>query len=64
MKTILVDAVHCFVIDNGDTFCVFDDLYNLLESIRIAAVLLKPFIPQTSDKIFDQYTSSWRSYSG
>jgi methionyl-tRNA synthetase len=27
-------------------------LYNLLESIRVSAVLLKPFIPETCDKIF------------
>ena len=27
-------------------------LYNLLESIRICAVLLRPFIPSTSDRIF------------
>ena len=29
-------------------------LYNLLESIRISAVLLKPFMPETSDKILEQ----------
>lgn len=29
-------------------------LYNLLESIRFAAVLLKPFLPETADKIFAQ----------
>lgn len=29
-------------------------LYNLLESIRICAVLLTPFIPETVDKIFSQ----------
>ena len=28
-------------------------LYNLLESIRISAILLRPFIPSTSDKIFN-----------
>ena len=28
-------------------------LYNLLESIRISAILLRPFIPTTSDKIFN-----------
>jgi methionyl-tRNA synthetase len=28
-------------------------LYNLLESIRISAVLLQPFMPKTSDKIFE-----------
>lgn len=39
-------------------------LYNLLESIRIAAVLLKPFLPETSDKILKQINSdknSWES---
>lgn len=29
-------------------------LYNLLESIRFIAVLLKPFLPETSEKIFAQ----------
>ncbi|WP_326910498.1 methionine--tRNA ligase [Sedimentibacter sp. MB31-C6] len=29
-------------------------LYNLLESIRISAVLLEPFLPETAQKIFSQ----------
>ena len=29
-------------------------LYNLLESIRFVSVLLKPFMPETSDKILEQ----------
>ena len=29
-------------------------LYNLLESIRVCAVYLNPFLTETSDKIFDQ----------
>ena len=29
-------------------------LYNLLESIRFAAVMLKPYLPETSDRIFAQ----------
>lgn len=29
-------------------------LYNLLEAIRVCAILLKPFIPTTSEKIFNQ----------
>lgn len=29
-------------------------IYNLLESIRIGAILLKPFLPDTSDEIFRQ----------
>ena len=33
-------------------------LYNLLESIRIAAILLKPYIPDTSSKIIDQLNNN------
>ena len=29
-------------------------MYNLLETIRICAVLLTPFIPDSAEKIFDQ----------
>ena len=29
-------------------------LYNLLESIRVCAVFIKPFLPETSDKILEQ----------
>lgn len=45
-------------------------LYNLLESIRFAAVLLKPYLPETSDKIFAQLNTendgieSLQSFSG
>lgn len=41
-------------------------LYNLLECIRISAALLKPFLPETSDKIFEQINSDkkdWDSLS-
>lgn len=37
-------------------------LYNLLESIRICAVLLIPFIPTTSTKIFNQLNTKVTSY--
>ncbi len=37
-------------------------LYNLLESIRICAILLSPFIPTTSDKILDELNTKARSY--
>ncbi len=37
-------------------------LYNLLESIRIASVLLEPFMPETAGKIFDQIHTSVTSY--
>ena len=37
-------------------------LYNLLESIRIGAVLLTPFLPDTSKKILDQLETEKRDY--
>lgn len=39
-------------------------LYNLLESIRICGVLLKPYMPETADKIFKQINTEvtdWES---
>jgi methionyl-tRNA synthetase len=39
-------------------------IYNLLEAIRMAAVMLQPFIPETSEKIFEQLNTknkSWKS---
>lgn len=37
-------------------------MYNLLETIRTAAVLLTPFIPATADKIFAQLNTDKRDY--
>ena len=37
-------------------------LYNLLESIRISAVLLQPFMPNTAEKIFSQLNTSLNTY--
>ena len=37
-------------------------MYNLLESIRIGAVLLSPFLPETSEKIFSQLNTELTSY--
>ena len=37
-------------------------MYNLLETIRTAAVLLSPFIPATAEKIFDQINTDKRDY--
>lgn len=37
-------------------------MYNLLETIRTAAVLLTPFIPTTAEKIFDQLNTDKRNY--
>ncbi len=38
-------------------------LYNLLETIRICAILLNPFIPDTSNKILEQLNTKETSYS-
>ena len=37
-------------------------LYYLLESIRICAIMLSPFIPTTSSRILDQLNTNSRSY--
>ncbi|MFV0379242.1 MAG: methionine--tRNA ligase [Anaerorhabdus sp.] len=37
-------------------------LYNLLECIRISAILLKPFIPETSEKILKQLNTNMKNY--
>ena len=37
-------------------------LYNLLEGIRIGAVLMSPFMPATSDKVFAQLNTKETSY--
>lgn len=37
-------------------------LYNLLESIRFLAVLLSPFMPETSEKIFTQLNCDVKDY--
>ncbi len=37
-------------------------LYILLETIRIGAVLLQPFLPETADKIFKQLNTSNKSF--
>ncbi len=38
-------------------------LYNLLESIRIGAVLLTPYMPQTAENIFAQLSSNVKDYA-
>lgn len=37
-------------------------LYNLLEGIRFIAVLISPFMPETSEKIFEQMNCDIKSY--
>ena len=38
-------------------------LYNIIESIRIATVLLQAFLPDTSEKIFNQINTNIKEYS-
>ena len=40
MKTILVDAVHCLIIEKDNKFQVFQDLYNLLEKYPNEKIIL------------------------
>ncbi|MCH5166796.1 MAG: methionine--tRNA ligase [Erysipelotrichales bacterium] len=37
-------------------------LYNLVESIRVCAVYLQPFLPDTADKIFDLINTDEKTY--
>lgn len=37
-------------------------LYNLLESIRYIAILISPYMPETSEKIFEQLNSKVKDY--
>jgi len=37
-------------------------LYNLIESIRYATVLLQAYLPETSEKIFDQINTKYTTY--
>ena len=39
-------------------------LYNLLETVRIGAVLLTPFLPETAGKIFQQLGTDRTAYEG
>ena len=40
MKIILVDAVHCFIIENEEKFEVFKDMYQLLETYPNKKIIL------------------------
>lgn len=40
MKTILVDAVHCFIIEKSGEFQIFKDMYELLESYPNKKIIL------------------------
>lgn len=40
MKTILVDAVDCFVIEEGGVFKIFKEMYDLLETFPSRKIIL------------------------
>ena len=40
MKTILVDAVYCFIIEKEDKFEIFQDMYKLLETYPNRKIIL------------------------
>ena len=40
MKTILVDAVDCFIIEQNETFDIFQDIYKLLEPYPNRKIIL------------------------
>jgi len=39
-----------------------DVLYNLLEGIRVSAVLISPFLPETAENVFKQINSNQKDY--
>ena len=40
MKTILVDAVHCFIIEKDGKFVIFQEMYELLETYPNRKIIL------------------------
>jgi methionyl-tRNA synthetase len=55
----LIAAANKYINDNKpwaieDSAALASVLYNLLETVRIIAILIRPFMPSTSDKIFKQ----------
>lgn len=40
MKTILVDAVDCFVVEDGDNFKIFKEMHDLLETFPNRKIIL------------------------
>ena len=57
-----IDETMPWKLAKEDTSRLKTVLYNLLESIRIGAVLLKPFLPETADKIFKQLNTQNNTY--
>jgi HAD superfamily hydrolase (TIGR01509 family) len=50
MKTILVDAVYCFIIENEGKFQIFQDMYNLLEKYSNKKIILTGADDEQSEK--------------
>lgn len=40
MKTILIDAVHCFIINHEDKFIIFKEMFDLLEKYSNRKIIL------------------------
>jgi len=51
MKTILVDAVYCFIIKNENGFQIFQDMFDLLEEYPNQKLVLT----NASDDKFEEY---------
>ncbi len=51
MKTILIDAVYCFIIEKNSKFEIYKDMYNLLEKFQNKKIILTN---ADNDK-FEQY---------
>ena len=57
-----IDETEPWKLANSDKDRLSTVLYNLLETIRFAAVLLQPFIPDTSQKIFEFLNTDEKSF--
>ena len=57
------DTMPWILAKNGQNKRLGTVLYNLLESIRICAVLLQAFIPDTAERIFKQLNTTKKEFS-
>ena len=51
MKTILIDAVYCFIIGKDNKFEIFQDMYELLETYSNRKIILT----NADDKVIERY---------
>lgn len=58
MKTILVDAVYCFIVEKNGEFEVFQDMHNLLEEYPNKKIILT----NASDDKFEEYSLNKMPY--